>query len=1174
MPRPAHRLVATSLAAALAAPALLACGPESARRLPDPTPLAVSLSPVGTAPRLFVGSRGRAVVAPTHADAAKAYVEGLAPEWGAPAGTAALAPIATVATGVGDVVRLSQSVDGVLVAGRELRVLVRPDGTLGAASGTLIPADRARHGRFALAPADAVARAVAITHGAGPSLVADDRPAADGDVWFRGAGGAGPRVDEARARKRWYDAGGHLEAAWVVEAYSAADADAPRVAFRTVVSATDGAVLERVDLGARDVAYRVWAEPDGDRRPLDAPTADVTPHPTGLPGGALPGPVPSALVTVGGLDHPAGGGPADPWLPAGATETVGNHVDAYADVAAPDGRGPGDFRASVTAPGAFDRAYDILTGQVDLRAHQEAAITQLFYTTNWLHDDWYDAGFTEAAGNAQADNLGRGGVAGDRLLAEASDHSGRDNADMFTPDDGMSPIMQVYLFAGRGPASVTVQADGTVLAAIGANFDPPSSDLTAPLVAGADATAPPGDGCQALIGDVAGRVVLVDRGACSFKTKAANAQAAGAAGVVIANNVDTPFTGVNLTGDPAIATAVTIPIMMVTRADGVALRARLGAGPVTVRVQRARVDRDGALDNLVVAHEYGHYLHHRLTECFSPQCAAMSEGWGDFVSLHFAARPGDDLGGTFAYGGFAHAVDPYFGARRVPYSVAPARNALTFGHMASGAALPTGHPVQTNGIDNAEVHNAGEVWASMLWEGYVALQRSRSSFAETRRAMAQYVVAGLLLAPPDATVTETRDALLLAARMASPADHDVLAAAFARRGAGTCAISAPRSSEDFVGIQERFEVKGVIAPGAPVLTVDVGDCDGDPALDTGERATVRATITNPGAAALGPVTVTLTSAAPGLTIDTAPIVLPELPAYGSAPVSFEVRLVGGAAAGARAGDLTLTATAAGACDPEVAAVTTVTLDADARPGASASDAFDADPSAWTPTGDDAAAVWTHAWGTALDRHWAGADLPRTSANSLVSPPLTAGASPVSVSFDAAFDLESIQTPQVTAFFDGMVLEVSTDDGATWRDVGAMATPAYTGALVAPSHNPLAGRRAYSGRNPGYPTPSRISVALGTSLAGQTFRFRALVATDSAVGANGVALDNVAVTGLVDLPFPVQDDDAGACGPVDPPEGDDGGCCQTGAPVGGNGLAALAVLALIGGRRRRRAAPSA
>jgi len=75
----------------------------------------------------------------------------------------------------------------------------------------------------------------------------------------------------------------------------------------------------------------------------------------------------------------------------------------------------------------------------------------MFFHVNWLHDRWYEAGFDEAAGNAQKDNYGRGGRAGDPILAEGNDFSGTDNANMATPADGSSPRMQMYEFKGVSP---------------------------------------------------------------------------------------------------------------------------------------------------------------------------------------------------------------------------------------------------------------------------------------------------------------------------------------------------------------------------------------------------------------------------------------------------------------------------------------------------------------------------------------------------------------------------------------------------------------------------------------------------------------------------------------------------------------------------------------------------
>ena len=48
-------------------------------------------------------------------------------------------------------------------------------------------------------------------------------------------------------------------------------------------------------------------------------------------------------------------------------------------------------------------------------------VASLFYVNNWLHDYYYDSGFTEQAGNAQFFNYGRGGAGGDVLRAESQD---------------------------------------------------------------------------------------------------------------------------------------------------------------------------------------------------------------------------------------------------------------------------------------------------------------------------------------------------------------------------------------------------------------------------------------------------------------------------------------------------------------------------------------------------------------------------------------------------------------------------------------------------------------------------------------------------------------------------------------------------------------------------------
>ena len=890
----------------LAAGALAACASPTA---PTPSsagaPVAVPLKSSadrGAPARLWRGGGIAAAPAATPAASAVTLIGRLAPAWGAPAGTADLIPLATVAVDGGDVVRVRQQIDGIAVDGGELRVLVGRGGTLIAAAGALVPADIARdRSSYRLDAAAAVARAIGDLHGvdiADTALRGHHKAGAatggDDVAWFAGEV-AGVHVEEARARKLWHRDGDALVAAWVVEAFTSSVDTTDALAYRTVVGARDGRVLARRDLTHDAFQYRVFAENGGDKRPLDGPVADFSPHPTGEPGGARPSFIPPNLVSVDGLNHPADGAAADPWLAADATETVGNNVDAYTDINSPSGLSQGDFRAEVTGAGVFDRTYDPTVGPLTSGEQQRAAITQLFYSINWLHDDWYDAGFTEAAGNGQQDNYGRGGVAGDRIRAEAQDganNGNRNNANMSTPDDGMSPRMQVYLWSGLEDRLLTVQSSNRTPASRGAAFGPQSYDVQGDLVAAVDGGGTsPSDGCEPLTNAaaVAGKIALVDRGVCTFKTKTLNAQNAGAIGVILANNAASTSPP-SMPNDAMITTPITIPTMSVLQSEGATLRTELMAGPVQMAMHRAvGPEADGALDGALVAHEFGHYVHHRLSLCGTAQCGAMSEGWGDFIALHMIARPGDDLTGTYSVSGYAYAGDPYFGIRRAPYSITTSKNAFTFRHVADGQALPSTHPISGGG-PNSEVHNAGEVWAEAMWEAYVALQQARgaASFDEVRRKMQRYVVAGLLMSPPDATFTEVRDAILAAAQASSPADHGTLANAFARRGLGSCAVSPARDSDDFVGVVESFDVKGHASAGAPQLAVDVKDCDDDDNLDVGETATLTVPVVNTGAAALSDVVVSVATTTPGVTIVTPSVTVGSLAPYASGMATFQV----------------------------------------------------------------------------------------------------------------------------------------------------------------------------------------------------------------------------------------------------------------------------------------------
>lgn len=124
-------------------------------------------------------------------------------------------------------------------------------------------------------------------------------------------------------------------------------------------------------------------------------------------------------------------------------------------------------------------------------------------------------------------------------------------------------------FATFGPSASSTPLSGqVVLATDEGNPDGPSTT----------------DGCTAFTNAsaVAGKIALVDRRGCTYATKVRNAQAAGAAGVVVVDKADL-FNPQNDTCLPMGMTSVgdvsdiRIPVVSVSRADGERIKAQLAA---------------------------------------------------------------------------------------------------------------------------------------------------------------------------------------------------------------------------------------------------------------------------------------------------------------------------------------------------------------------------------------------------------------------------------------------------------------------------------------------------------------------------------------------------------------------------------------------------------------------
>ncbi|MDQ3233840.1 MAG: M36 family metallopeptidase, partial [Pseudobdellovibrionaceae bacterium] len=648
------------------------------------------------------------------------------------------------------VVTLRQRVNQIDVHQGDVRVMLHSDGQLSAISGTLLPSSETE-GRdsFRMTARDALNRALDEVYGqtrARPGI--SNIETKEGYQHLAVVATPEFHVQQARAKAEWFAQDGELIPAWVVEVIS--DKKGKIAAWRFFVSDADGQLLRKIDLIHKDgFLYRVFAESTGNRRPFDGPMQSFTPHPAGIPDGSLPGFVSSNLVAMDSFNANR-----DPWLPSDATNATGNNVEAFADIRPPVGFSEGDIRAEVRSGRILNYLYDLTQEPLQNPNQSKAAITNAFFVTNWLHDWYYDSGFTEKTGNAQADNYGRGGIGGDRLVvhvqAGATDGA-RDNAYITTPLDGLSPQLFLFLYGSAVQADVTWL--GGTLKAEYFTLGPRNFEITGALSLVDDGVEKAGDGCEPIVSDVKGRIAIVDFDErCASELPLENALKAGALGVIFVMEQTFRLQGGNQE----------IPGLMIAKADSEGLISALAHGAVraTLRRSSSSPERDTALDNTIVAHEWGHYLHTRLTSCEDYQCRAMSEGWGDFVALHMMLRDEDDRMGTFALNTYAMSgqgmvqegyQDPgYFGIRRFPYSIDRQKNALSFRHIEDGNTLPEG-PVNSgaNAYPNSEIHNAGEVWATMLWEAYHALIDTHG-VEESRRRMTDYVVAGLLLTPPNA----------------------------------------------------------------------------------------------------------------------------------------------------------------------------------------------------------------------------------------------------------------------------------------------------------------------------------------------------------------------------------------------------------------------------------------
>ena len=1047
----------------------------------------------------------------------------------------------------GIIVTFRQSVGGVEVHGHRMSVLLER-GTLEptAIAGYLFAGytrDEAPGGRlaFQVPKKAAIQVAIADRHGVGVdpgSVLFTGRSEAPYAYYALSSSGArtigrAATVEPVRIKPVYYGLSTGLVPAWYLELISS-DTGAAPTTWAYVISARDGLLLERTSLNF-DYEYSVYADDEG--WPLDSPLGTtLSPLQVGTSPDALMVYVDPVVVDVATGYNQHG----DPWLAEGTTVTSGNNVDAYADLNAPDGFSDGDLRGRVSDDEFFGFLFDPTLEPESSEMQRLASIQHHFYVINFLHDTFYDHGFDEASGTAQVDNYGRGGREGDPILAQSHDFGGTNNANMSTPADGASPRMQMYIWNRGQTASLTV-GDADPITTLGtATFGPPNFEVTGTTELVDDGVNPGSDGCTALQNDHSGKIALIDRGACTFWEKIYNAQQAGAIGVIVMNNRDGAAN--NMGGTPG--QEINIASVHVTQAQGAQLRGDdLG---MVARLERILpVKRPGSVDTTIVAHEWGHYLFGRLAAGQgSLQARGINEGTADFVAQIMSVRaedveaPGNDEW-QGAYPALLYSAYSLGGIRRVAYSTDPAVNGLTLLHISNGVNIDGDFEFNDNGAPNSEVHNTGEVWATIMWEVFAGLLRQHE-FVEARSRMIDYLVAALKMVPPNATFVEQRDAVIAAMAAADTDDVRIAWQAFARRGLGTGAVAPPRNSGDNVGVTESFELRKDLAVVDIRLNDGLQNCDDDGFLDAGELGTLEVDIVN-GAVDLDDAEVTVIadrdiSFPMGATISV-PVVAPG----GRTTVEIPVRL--DAMANVSLVNFSVTVTAADLLNPPSRnRVFDARVNADEARDAARTDDVEATASAWTVTYDDALTEPTlfarreislaaHDWFT--PDFGAG-----RSDQSLVSPELNVSADgDFVVAFDHKYQFETTNN----VHYDAAVLEITNDGGETWVDAGNLTETGYNGQVTdlgGNNRNPLFDRQAWVDKNPSYPNADRVTVNLGAQFAGDTVQIRFRMGTDPAVGGEGWSLDNFAVEGIDNTPFTALSEDAADC-PDTPPVADAG-----------------------------------
>lgn len=503
-----------------------------------------------------------------------------------------------------------------------------------------------------------------------------------------------------------------------------------------------------------------------------------------------------------------------------------------------------------------------------------------------------------------------------------------------------------------------------------------------------------------------------------------------------------------------------------------------GSGRMQMYLWSGSPQKDGDVDNGVILHEYTHGISNRLTGgpalsgCLQ-NTEQMGEGWGDYFCIMATqdwanSTLTDGATKPRAIGNYVSGQGPNGGGiRQYKYCTNMSINPMTYSNV-STAAIP---------------HGIGTVWCTILWDmtwniiqqtGVINPNLFDANAPGGNSIALKLVMEGMKLQPCSPGFVDGRDAILAADQILyNGAYHCAILQAFARRGVGTDASqgSSDSRSDQIVGfstVESKLTVTQNVTQQEEnedvVYTnkVTAGPC--------GDIVNYLLTDTLP-------ANVTYVSGGSYNSISRVVSFPVNITAGNSQLYSFTVKINNGTY------------------------FPPVNLFEDLVPTSSISSGWQATSTTSTNWISDNSISYSPPYA-----YFAGNPDVTSDERLTTTADIALGAAPPNLSFWNWFVSEST--------YDGGVVEISTNGGTTWSDIGQnnFITGGYTG--IMDNTTLLAGRRAFTGNSYGF----KKSVVNLTPYANQNVRFRFRFTTDEGTNLIGWRIDDIAVkkTAMVEI----------------------------------------------------------